>query len=89
MSSINFLRNHLVSITDLKQKKKKDFSSRFSAKERTYMYKIINRQGSLSINKNKAWHVKNKLDQKLLKKFKDILTMDLLLEHQHVQPDRQ
>ena len=73
LSSINFfLRNHLVSITDLKQKKK-DFSSRFSAKERTYMYKIINRQGSLSINKNKAWHVKNKLDQKLLKKGAKIL----------------
>ena len=37
------------------------------------MYKIINRQGSLSINKNKAWHVKNKLDQKLLKKGAKIL----------------
>ena len=33
-----------------------------------YKYLIINRQGSLSLNNNRAWHIKNNLDIKLLKK---------------------
>lgn len=73
LSAINFfLGDNLISIIDIKQKKK-DFNSRFSAKERVYMYKIINRFGSLSINKNKAWHIKKKLDLELLKKGAKVL----------------
>ena len=34
---------------------------------KTYEYLIINRQGPLSINKNKAWHIRNKLDIKLMR----------------------
>ena len=49
-------------------KQKKDFHARFSAKLRTYEYLIINRQGTLSIYKNKAWHVKKKIDLSLMKK---------------------
>ena len=49
-------------------KQKKDFHARFSAKLRTYEYLIINRQGKLSIYKNKAWHVKKKIDLSLMKK---------------------
>ena len=44
------------------------FHSRYDAKERIYLYRIINRAGSLSLNRNKAWHVKKKLDIKLLRK---------------------
>jgi tRNA pseudouridine38-40 synthase len=73
LNSINyFLRKHSVSILDLK-KKKLDFNSRYNAKERTYEYKIINREGALAVNVNKAWLVKKKLDYSLLKEGAKIL----------------
>ena len=62
-----FLKNKLISILDIK-KKSDNFHARHSAKLRTYEYLISNRQGSLSINKNRAWHVKKKLNIDLLKK---------------------
>ena len=49
------------------KKKKLDFNSRYSAKERTYEYKIVNRLGALSLDHNRAWHMKSKLDIKLLR----------------------
>jgi tRNA pseudouridine38-40 synthase len=49
------------------KKKKNSFHARYSAKIRTYEYLIINRQGNLAIRKNKAWHVKNKINLKLMK----------------------
>ena len=68
LDSINFfLKEELISILDV-IKQKKDFHARFSAKLRTYEYLIINRQGTLSIYKNKAWHVKKKIDLSLMKK---------------------
>ena len=68
LDSINFfLKDKLISILDV-IKQKKDFHARFSAKLRTYEYLIINRQGTLSIYKNKAWHVKKKIDLSLMKK---------------------
>jgi tRNA pseudouridine38-40 synthase len=68
LDSINFfLRKKLISIIDIKTKRK-EFHARYSARERIYEYIIINRQGSLSIDKNKAWHVKKKLNIDLLKK---------------------
>ena len=68
LDSINFfLKKKQISIIDLKNKSK-NFHSRYSAKLRTYEYHIVNRQGTLSINKNRAWHVKKKIDLKLLKK---------------------
>ena len=68
LDSINFfLKDKLISILDVK-KQKKDFHARFSAKLRTYEYLIINRQGTLSINKNRAWHVKKKINLNLFKK---------------------
>ncbi len=39
-----------------------DFSARFSAKKRHYLYRIINRRAPLSLNKGKAWHVSVPLD---------------------------
>ena len=39
-----------------------DFHARFSAKNRTYQYKIINRRSPLTIEKNRAWCVHKKLN---------------------------
>ena len=38
-----------------------------------YEYLIINRQGSLAINKNKCWHIKKKINISLLKKGSKLL----------------
>ena len=46
----------------------KKFHSRFDAKKRTYQYVIINRQSPLALQRNKAWHIRKKLDVKLMKK---------------------
>ena len=73
LNSINFfLKKKSISILDL-QKKSNEFHARFSAKLRTYEYLIINRQGNLSIDKNRAWHIKKKIDLKLMKKGAKIL----------------
>jgi len=68
LNTINFfLKKNLISIIKIK-KKTNVFHSRHDAKERIYLYKIINRVGALSLNKNKAWHIKKKLNINLLKK---------------------
>ena len=73
LNSLNFfLRNNLISIISI-NRKNSIFHSRFNAKERIYEYKIINREGSLSLNKSKAWHVKTKLNISLLKKGAKVL----------------
>ena len=46
----------------------KNFHSRFSAKKRTYQYVIINRQSPLALYKNKAWHIRKKLNLRIMKK---------------------
>jgi len=56
-------------ITILKiNKVSKKFHSRFDAKKRTYQYVIINRQSPLALQKNKAWHIRKRLDIKIMKK---------------------
>ena len=73
LNSLNFfLGKKSISILSIKRKKT-IFHSRFDAKERTYEYKIINREGSLSLDNSKAWHVKKKLNISLLKKGAKIL----------------
>ena len=73
LDSINyFLKRKLISILEVREKIE-TFHARFSAKRRTYEYLIINRQGTLSIYKNKAWHVKKKIDFNLMKKGAKIL----------------
>jgi len=62
-----FFKNKLISILDVR-KKSNNFHARHSAKLRTYEYLIANRQANLSINKNRAWHVKKKMNLNLLKK---------------------
>ena len=46
----------------------KIFHARFDAKKRTYQYTIINRQSPLALQKNKAWHIRKKLNVKDMKK---------------------
>ena len=68
LNSVNFfLKKKMISILNIK-KKGINFHARHSAKLRTYEYIIINRQGTLSINRNKAWHVKKNIDFNILKK---------------------
>ena len=56
-------------ITVLKiNKANKKFHARFDAIKRTYQYTIINRQSPLALQKNKAWHIRKKLDVKAMKK---------------------
>ena len=68
LKSINYFLNiKLVSITDIK-KKSLNFHARFSAKQRIYTYIIFNRISRPSIEKNRGWHIRKKLDLKLMKK---------------------
>ena len=68
LRSINhFLSKDLVSILNIK-KKDKNFHSRFSAKLRIYNYVIINRLSIPVLDKNRGWHIINKLDLKMMKK---------------------
>ena len=54
LNSINhFLRNDLISIISIK-KMNINFHSRHNAKERIYEYKILNREATLSIYKDKS-----------------------------------
>lgn len=56
-------------VTVLKiNKANKKFHARFDAKKRTYQYIIINRQSPLTLQKNKAWHIRKMLDVKVMKK---------------------
>ena len=56
-------------VTVLKiNKASKKFHARFDAKKRIYQYTIINRQSPLALQKSKAWHIRKKLDLKVMKK---------------------
>ncbi len=68
LQSINFFLNiKLISITNIKNKSL-NFHARFSAKQRIYTYVIFNRISKPSIEKNRGWHIRKKLDLKLMKK---------------------
>ena len=73
INSINFfLGKYPISILDVKKRPNK-FHARHSAIERVYKYFIINRRSSLVLEKNKAWHIKKKLDIKIMRKGTEIL----------------
>jgi tRNA pseudouridine38-40 synthase len=44
------------------------FHARYDAKKRTYLYLIVNRQSPLALQKNKAWHIRKKLNLLSMKK---------------------
>jgi len=62
-----YIGNNSVTILDIKKTNNK-FHSRFDVKKRTYQYVIINRQSSLALQKNKAWHIRKKLGLKAMKR---------------------
>ena len=73
INSINFfLSKYPVSVLNIIKRTNK-FHARHSANERIYKYFIINRRPSLVLEKNKAWHIKNKLDVKIMRKGAEIL----------------
>ncbi len=73
VSGVNkHIGNKPVSILDIKKVNNK-FHSRYNAKLRIYRYIIINRSSRLALQKNKAWHIKKKLDLSLMKKASKIL----------------
>ena len=68
IKSLNFFLNpKKISITNI-IKRNKNFHARYSAKERVYKYFIINRLAPPIIEYERVWHIRNKLDIKLLKK---------------------
>ena len=68
LQSVNYFLNlKLVSITNIK-KRSLNFHARFSAKQRIYTYIIFNRVSRPSIEKNRGWHIRKKLDLNLMKK---------------------
>jgi len=64
--------NKLVTVLKIKKISKK-FHARFDAKKRTYLYVIVNRQSPLALQKNKAWHIRKKLDVQAMKKGANLL----------------
>ena len=73
LNSVNFyLKEYYVCIKDIK-KNNINFHARHSAIKRVYKYVIINRFSPLVFDQGKAWHVKKKLDIKLMKKASKLL----------------
>lgn len=50
-----------------------DFHSRFNARQKTYMYKILNRRPAPVIDINKVWHIAERLDLDLMRKQSEYL----------------
>ena len=71
INSLNFFLK--TSYIHFRLKEEKSLFMQDTAKERTYKYFIINRPGKLVIEKNKAWHIKKKINIKLMKKGANIL----------------
>jgi len=68
LKSLNhFLNKEMITIIKIK-KRDRDFHSRFSAKMRIYKYIIINRLSKPAIDKDRGWHIMNKLDLEMMKK---------------------
>ncbi len=68
LNSVNFfLKKKSVSIIEI-FKKKKNFHSRHSVKNKKYKYIILNRSSASPINNNRVWLIKNKLNVIMMKK---------------------
>tara|TARA_B100001996_G_C18509650_1_gene534814 strand:- start:9 stop:749 length:741 start_codon:yes stop_codon:yes gene_type:complete len=62
-----FLNKNLISILKIK-KRRLTFHARHNAKIRSYLYVICNRESPPSLNKERVWHIKRKLNLNLMKK---------------------
>jgi tRNA pseudouridine38-40 synthase len=68
LKSINHFVNEMnISIINIK-KRNINFHARFSARQRIYKYVIFNRSSRPSLEKERGWHIINKLDISLMKK---------------------
>jgi tRNA pseudouridine38-40 synthase len=68
VGALNFyLKNHKISILDC-EIVPKEFHARFSAKSRSYIYKITNRSARLCLEHNRAWHIKVPLNIEKMQK---------------------
>ncbi|NDB81959.1 MAG: tRNA pseudouridine(38-40) synthase TruA [Alphaproteobacteria bacterium] len=66
--AINFYsRPHKISILSCSEVSE-NFHARFSAVQRTYIYKLINRYAPLALDSYRAWWVKKDLDEDIMKK---------------------
>ena len=73
LNTINFFLNKKkISILEVNYKKQ-NFHARYSAKKRFYKYLIVNRTATLSLDKNRAWHIKSVLNTELMKKAAKLL----------------
>jgi tRNA pseudouridine38-40 synthase len=61
----HYLRKTMVCILNV-EPVSDDFHARFGAKYKQYMYRIINRQACLTLDKNRAWHVPVDLNLSLM-----------------------
>jgi tRNA pseudouridine38-40 synthase len=61
-----FLRPNKIVIISACIALDQDFHARFSATKRHYQYLIINRNAPLILSHNRAWNVRQKLDEKLM-----------------------
>ena len=50
-----------------------DFSARFDAKKRHYLYRIVNRRAAAGLDVNRAWHVHKPMDIGAMQEAADIL----------------
>jgi len=57
----HYLRDKQISIVSA-QKVADDFHARFSAKKRSYVYKILNRVPTSPLYKDRVWHIRKPLD---------------------------
>ena len=68
IKSLNFfLNDKMISIIKIK-KKNFNFHARYSAKQRIYLYIIQNRLSPSTLNKDREWYIRKKLDVNLIKK---------------------
>lgn len=66
MGALNFrLNNSGIAILAVEETDG-NFHARFDAKERFYIYKIINRQAPLTLMHNRAWHIKHSINAELM-----------------------
>ena len=68
LNRLNFLLNRcMISILNIKKRNEK-FHSRYSAKARIYQYIILNRESVPTINKNRVWHIRKKINLENIKR---------------------
>ena len=66
------VRPHAISVLSV-EKAADDFHARFSAVERQYIYKILNRQAPAALDRNRVWHIMQPLDVEAMKEAAKLL----------------